>query len=219
MSVPIAKRRVVYHGVQSELWSNIKRDSKVFEKYGVQPRKYFLFVSTMYQYKHPEVLLLAFARIRALGSYVDQRILLVGEFQDRRVESYLTKMIVETGMEDIARVTGGVPIAELGCLYEGCTAFVMPTTMETFGHMYLEAMSAGAPVICADMPFAREVCGEAAWYFAPMDDEGCARLMLRSMKDDDGTAILRAAGAMQTRKYSWRREATETLELLRQLAR
>lgn len=56
---------------------------------------------------------------------------------------------------------------ELTEAYEEATALVMPSLVETVGLSLLEAMSVGTPVLAADRPYAREVCGAAAEYFDP----------------------------------------------------
>ena len=60
---------------------------------------------------------------------------------------------------------------------------VMPSLVETVGLTMLEAMAAGTPVAVADRPYAREVCGEAAVYFDPLDDGEIAAVIGRALKD------------------------------------
>src|SRR5262249_23759319 len=52
--------------------------------------------------------------------------------------------------------------------------FVMPSLQETVCLPLLEAMSAATPVIAADRPYAREVCGEAAVFFNAYDGRDMA---------------------------------------------
>ena len=46
---------------------------------------------------------------------------------------------------------------------------IFPSLCETLGLPLQEAMSAGLPVLAADLPYAREVCGDYASYFNPRD--------------------------------------------------
>ena len=55
---------------------------------------------------------------------------------------------------------GWIPREELLRLYERAHAFVYPSTFEGFGMPVLEAMAAGIPVACSDIPPLREVAGE-----------------------------------------------------------
>jgi len=52
-------------------------------------------------------------------------------------------------------------------LYRSQDVFVFPSVSETFGHPMAEAMSSGLPVVAADTPVNREICGDAALYFEP----------------------------------------------------
>jgi glycosyltransferase involved in cell wall biosynthesis len=58
--------------------------------------------------------------------------------------------------------TGFVSEATLAALYDRCAAFVMPSTGEGFGLVYLEAMRAGKPVIAARGSAAEEIVVEGA---------------------------------------------------------
>lgn len=58
---------------------------------------------------------------------------------------------------------------ELAEAYSLADVFVMPSLQETVGLPLLEAMSAGTPIVAADVPYAREVCGAAALFFDPYE--------------------------------------------------
>ena len=47
----------------------------------------------------------------------------------------------------------------------------MPSLLESFSIVYLEAMHHGLPIFTSDLWFARGVCGNAATYFDPFDEE------------------------------------------------
>ena len=59
---------------------------------------------------------------------------------------------------------GRVTQEQVRGLLRGAIALVNPSKMESFGLTYYEAMAVGCPVIAADKDFAREACGEAAFY-------------------------------------------------------
>lgn len=55
---------------------------------------------------------------------------------------------------------------------------VVPSTMETFGLIYAEAVIAGASVIAADIPIAREILGRTGRFHPPNDHEALAGLLM-----------------------------------------
>ncbi|MBX3462028.1 MAG: glycosyltransferase [Planctomycetes bacterium] len=74
-----------------------------------------------------------------------------------------------------------------------CTALVQASLFEGFGLPVLEALQAGAPVVCSDLPPLRELAGDAAIYVDPRDPAAIARGLLRVL-DPDLRAVLAAAG-------------------------
>lgn len=55
------------------------------------------------------------------------------------------------------------------CEYARIDALIFPSLAESFGLPLVEAMWVGLPIVCADLPYARALCGEDAIYFSPMD--------------------------------------------------
>jgi glycosyltransferase involved in cell wall biosynthesis len=49
------------------------------------------------------------------------------------------------------------------------SALFLPTLVESYGLIYLEAMACGRPTLTSDRDFARWMCGDTALYFDPMD--------------------------------------------------
>ena len=72
-------------------------------------------------------------------------------------------------LDDVIINIGQVPLNRMHSLYKLCDALLMPTLLETFGIVYLEAMYHGLPIFTSDMWFAHAVCGDAAKYFNPFD--------------------------------------------------
>jgi len=63
---------------------------------------------------------------------------------------------------------GRVSIYQVPSLYKQSDLMFMPTLMECFTATYPESMRMGIPVLTSDMPFATDVCGDAARYFDPL---------------------------------------------------
>jgi glycosyltransferase involved in cell wall biosynthesis len=63
-------------------------------------------------------------------------------------------------------------------------AIVMPSTLESFCFPLAEGIATGMPMVAADMPYARELCGRAAIYAAPTDPAALAAAMERLLEGD-----------------------------------
>lgn len=62
-------------------------------------------------------------------------------------------------------------IKDCPSLYEKVDALFLPSLLETFTANYPEAMVMKKPIITSDLDFAHELCGEAAIYCNPLDEE------------------------------------------------
>ncbi len=100
---------------------------------------------------------------------------------------------------------GGQSYETLPDLYRAADIFVFPSYTESFGHPLVEAMASGLPVVAADVPVNREMCGDAAVYFSPFDADACAQAIARVSADATLAARLRAAGLARARDFTWER--------------
>ncbi|HUP22930.1 MAG TPA: glycosyltransferase [Thermoanaerobaculia bacterium] len=64
-------------------------------------------------------------------------------------------------------------------LYESADACLFPSSCESFGHPLVEALALGKPLIAADLPYAREICGEHALFVDPERPDALVELWRR----------------------------------------
>lgn len=70
--------------------------------------------------------------------------IIVGKGDDR---PRLEQLIRERQLEDCVTLAGFIPDAELCDYYNLCDVFVMPSKLEGFGIVYLEALACGKPTL------------------------------------------------------------------------
>jgi glycosyltransferase involved in cell wall biosynthesis len=104
---------------------------------------------------------------------------------------------------DVARDSDWTRYGSLPALYHASDIFVFPSYTESFGHPLVEAMAAGLPIVAADVPSSRELCGDAAVYFAPFDVNACAEALQRVADDPALAAELGARGARRALDFTW----------------
>tara|TARA_X000000950_G_scaffold229307_1_gene277113 strand:- start:15734 stop:16873 length:1140 start_codon:yes stop_codon:yes gene_type:complete len=80
------------------------------------------------------------------------------------------KFIELMELKDTIINIGQVPSSEMSGIYKRIDALLMPTLLESFSIVYLEAMYHKVPILTSNMWFARSVCGNAAVYFDPLDE-------------------------------------------------
>jgi glycosyltransferase involved in cell wall biosynthesis len=188
---------VVLHGVEPEFFA--------LDRSHTQP--YVLCVSTLHPHKNLDRLIRAYARRKR-----DWRLVIAG-MRGFFAEA-LDRLIRELGLVDSVELTGWIPREELLQFYGRAQAFVYPSTFEGFGMPVLEAMAAGIPVACADIPPLREVAGEAALFFDPLNEDAIAGALDRITMDAGLRAKLAEAGPERAREFTWERTARETLAAL-----
>jgi glycosyltransferase involved in cell wall biosynthesis len=84
------------------------------------------------------------------------RYVIVGTGND---EARLRACAAEHGQTEAVIFAGFIPDEELGDYYRLCDAFVMPSTGEGFGIVYLEALASGRPCIVGDQDASPEAIG------------------------------------------------------------
>ncbi len=217
LKVPEHKRAVVYHGLDQRMRHEPKEPFLILRRYGLTTHKYLLFVSQLYPQKHPQVLVKGFAAWRRRSGRTDVQLAVAGDVVDAGFGRWLRRKVEELEVTNAVRFLGSVARTHLVVLYQHALAFVLPSIVETFGQPYVEAMCAGTPVVAADTGFARELCEQAAIYFAPGNAEDLSRVLDLVTRDPKLREALREKGQKRSRMFSWEREAAETLDLMREV--
>jgi len=175
------------------------------------PKNYILFVSTIEPRKNLEVLLDAFARLRARGAY-DGALVIVGRV-GWKSESLIPRLRAP-GVHHLDYV----PPNQLASIYRNAELFVFPSIYEGFGFPLLEAMAYGIPSIAARSSSLPEIGGDAALYFSPRNGHELESQMERVLTDAALRAQLSAAGVARAAQFRWDVAAEKTLAVLRRSA-
>ena len=109
---------------------------------------------------------------------------------------------------------GHVNDEQLASLYRNCSLFVYPSLYEGFGIPPLEAMSFKVPVLAADIPSLREVCGQAVNYFDPYDIEDMATKIVATFVNRTERQRLIMEGDTQVKKYDWIESANKLKHII-----
>ncbi len=129
------------------------------------------------------------------------------------------EMMKQQGVQEWVTLPGYVPDDDLHVMYGQAEAYVFPSLSEGFGLPPLEAMSAGLPVLCSDIPVLREVCADAALFFDPHDPASLIEQMEKLYSQKGLREELIAKGKKRTKQFSWKRMAEETLEVYGSVSR
>lgn len=105
---------------------------------------------------------------------------------------------------------------DLEQLYESAFCFVYPSLNEGFGYPPLKAMAYGTPVIASSATSIPEVCGDAACYFSPTNEDDLAVRILRvtDSKEYRMQLVERGLARVDELQTSQKVESTETLKMI-----
>jgi phosphatidylinositol alpha-mannosyltransferase len=161
-----------------------------------------LFVGRMEPRKGLIHLLRAFRKLQRDG--VRARLLIVGTGPgDREARRY----VLTRQLEDV-EFLGRVPEAQKAQLFKTADIFVSPATgRESFGIVLLEAMSAGAPIICSDIHGYRGVVRRErdGILVEPGNADVLAASIRRLIDDPQLRAQLSRAGEERAQLFTWER--------------
>jgi len=202
---------VTYPGYDETLKPMEKRTALAVAQtqYGIKT-DYFLFLGTVQPRKNLFRLVQAFAQVRAQGHTCQ---LVIGGKSGRWHERLETQ-IGDLGLRDQVVLTGYVKEIHKRGLLSGAVAFVFPSLYEGFGLPVLEAQACGAPVICSNTTSLPEAVGESALLVDPLNVDEMAQAMTRLLTDEGLQADLTDKGDQNLPRFSWRRCAQETLQVL-----
>ena len=185
---------VVHHGVEPAFFGVAEHR---------EPAEYLLCVSTLHPHKNLERL------IRVHASMANPPELVLTGLRGFAAEK------LERAAGAGVRFTGWIPREELYEFYRRARAFVYPSTFEGFGMPVLEAMAAGVPVACSEIPSLREVAGPHAVYFAPENDAAMRAAIEKVLVHPGSTEPARKRAAT----FTWEKTARQTRDYLARFAR
>jgi glycosyltransferase involved in cell wall biosynthesis len=175
------------------------------------PDRYLLFVGNRGQYKDANVLLNAFATLRAKGE--DAALVFTGGGAFTRAERAQHQ---ELGVADRVMQVSLKDTAMSGA-YGNALICVFPSRFEGFGLPALEAMACGTPALLAQGSSLPEVGGDAAKYFTPGDAKDLSASIEGLLSDEQERNRMKNAGISRAQGFTWGTAAARTAGIYQSL--
>lgn len=165
-----SKSSVMYNGIRLD-------DFECGARYS-HPRPYVFAIGRLVKQKGFDVLIRAFAD----AGLESHDLLFAGEGPEHGA---LCQLAENTGMKDRVHFLGRANRPKTVALFKGCSFFVLPSRMEPFGIVNLEAMAAGKAIIASRVGGVPEVVldGETG-ILVPPEDVGALAAALRHLAED-----------------------------------
>lgn len=173
------------------------KDPSILRRYGLQPGEFFLQITRFEPENNPLLLVKAFEKLEA-----DKKLVLVGGAK------------YPTSYSDEVFATKDPRVKFLGFIYDRdildellchCCAYIHGNEVGGTNPALLEAMAAGCFVLARDIPFNREVLGEAGIYFKKDADDLADRMRWTLDHAAEIPAARQAARAAIRTRYDWGR--------------
>ena len=127
--------------------------------------------------------------------------MIAGEGHD---EARVRREVARLGLDDRVRFVGWVRGEEKARLLAGARVVAMPSRMETFGIVAVEAFAAATPVVAFAIPSLREVVPEGAGFAVPpFDVEAYADRLLQLCTDAELALAMGSEGRKFAAGYDW----------------
>jgi glycosyltransferase involved in cell wall biosynthesis len=120
-------------------------------------------------------------------------------------ERDLRALVAEKGLSEAVEFVGWVTGEEKARLLSGCLAFCIPSRVESWGLVAMEAAACGKAVIGFDAPGVRDsVRNKKTGILVPLEDtEAYARAMVRIAEDAELRRTLGEAGRRWASQFTW----------------
>jgi glycosyltransferase involved in cell wall biosynthesis len=202
------KWRVVYNGIDVDRIHRAKSGDPPFGDHydGVTVGSVGRFIDQ----KNYQRLVQAFAQVVG-QSERECRLVLVGDGDKREI---IEKEVSRLGIDDHVVLTGEVNRDAVYAALHAFDFFVVPSLWEGFCNAAVEAMAAGLPIVCSDIPTLREVVGDVAIYADPERPESFSRAIGALLEEGENGWKERGGKARRraSERYSIERTAKEYVE-------
>jgi glycosyltransferase involved in cell wall biosynthesis len=177
-----------------------------------------LFVSHYNYYRNFETLLRAIPVIREKLAPRPLKLFLTCELRaGRNPGSYdpgsAAALIRRLGIAECVVQLGGIPYKALHHVYRATDIYVTPAYAESFAHPLVEAMACGVPIVASDLSVHREICGNAAVYFARFSEQELAQGVAELVTSPGLCQQLKERGLRRSESFSWEQHTAEIVGL------
>lgn len=93
------------------------------------------------------------------------------ELDEHKEARELFKQLGRDGTSEYVTNIGRISPLDVNYLFSQCEGLFFPTLLESYGLPFIEAMQNGKPIFTSDFDFTRDVCGESACYFDPLNPQ------------------------------------------------
>ena len=137
--------------------------------------------------------------VKVIKVIPDVKLILIG---DGLLLGEYMRLSNSLGLQNNTTFLGFVETEDLLKFYASCDIFILPSELEGFGQVLLEAMASGTPCICANKDPMMEILGNAGETFKANDPEDLSFKIIELLKDRKKLANLKEKTIENIKKYN-----------------
>jgi len=208
---PENKIKTVYNGVDNRFIFNDNYGiiNKVKDKYGINS-PFIFYVGVWRNHKNLEGLISAYEILKEKYN-IKENLVLAGQ-EDLNYPN-IRKKIENSKYKDSIITPGFIENDDLAALYSSAATLVIPSFIEGFGLIGIEAQKCGCPVVSSNTTSLPEVLGDSALFFDPNNHSEMAEQIHKVITDPISKRIVVEKGIKNADRFSWKKCAEETLEI------
>lgn len=211
LAIPLERTAVVSHGVDQAFEKPPTEDSPS------QGQKFILAVSEVLEHKNLTRLVKAYCKL-VQSTNRNVNLVIAGTISSKNLHQSLGSFLARQGLSQRVKFLGYVPRNELDILYQQAELLAFPSLGETFGLPLVEAMAAGLPVVTSNTTVMPEICGDAVFYFDPLDVADITWSLAQVLDDPALRATLIQRGRERARAFSWSDAAHSLVSIMNEVS-
>lgn len=210
-NIPENRIKVIYEGVDDRFQKITKNAiiEEVTQRYRIT-KPYLFYVGVWRNHKNLENLIVAFNRVKESHG-LDIQLVLGGQ-EDPHYPNIRREINTSPFKHDII-TPGYIANNDLASLYNGAMAFAVPSFIEGFGLIGIEAQACGTPVIASNTTSLPEILGDGALYFNPHKPQEIAARIEQVIHNKILQKDLQRKGYKNVARFSWETCAKQTQAL------
>lgn len=190
---------------------------EVKDKYSL-PFKFILFLGTIEPRKNIVGLIRAYDELQKFAEETDDEDLKKYKLVIAGTKGWLNESIFnevrKSENKDKIMISGFIDDKDKTAIYNLASVFVYPSFYEGFGFPPLEAMSCGVPVITSNSSSLPEICNSSVLMIDPDKPEEIFESLKILLLNREFRENMIKKGIENAKKFSWKKSAKETLEIL-----
>lgn len=211
LGLPKNKITVIPNGIDPEKFNRRKHFVERTEKIKI------LCVARFDKNKNYESLVFALSKLNDDG--LNFEAYFIGAISDNQYFEEILGLIKKKGLEKLIKIGVSIDDPALVDCYLSCDLFVLPSSMETFPLVILEAMYAGLPIVATYVGGIPDIIkdGVNGFLVPPNDPQQLYERCLQLLKDDKLRNEFGTINKETAKNYTWSKIASSTYNLYQQV--